>query len=47
MNDQQNQREKFERAARDLGCDEDETRWDGRLKKIASQKPVEPETSTE
>jgi hypothetical protein len=35
------QREKFEEAARDLECDEDEARWDERLRKVAGQKPVE------
>lgn len=39
---QQNaQSRKFEEAARELECDEDETRWNERLKKIASQKPAE------
>lgn len=37
------QAEKFRQAARDLECDEDEGRWDERLRKIAKQKP-EPET---
>lgn len=40
MSDEQNQREKFEQAARDLECDEDESRWDATLKKIAVQKPA-------
>jgi hypothetical protein len=35
------QREKFEQVARDAECDEDEARWDERLRKIAKQKPVE------
>lgn len=35
------QAEKFKKAARDLECDEDEGRWDERLKRIAQQKPVE------
>jgi hypothetical protein len=30
---------KFEQAARELGCDEDEARWDERLRKVARQKP--------
>lgn len=38
----QTQREKFEQAARELECDEDEAAWDERLRKIAKQKP-EPE----
>jgi hypothetical protein len=33
-------RAKFKDAARELECDEDEARWDERLKKIAGQKPV-------
>jgi hypothetical protein len=33
------QLEKFKDAARDLECDEDEARWDERLKKIAKAKP--------
>jgi hypothetical protein len=32
--------EKFKQAARDLECDEDEARWDDRLKKVAKQKPA-------
>lgn len=34
---------KFKQAARELGADEDETRWEERLKKLAKQKPVKPE----
>lgn len=30
--DEKTQREKFEQAARALECDEDEARWDERLK---------------
>lgn len=45
MADDQTQREKFERAARDLDCDESEERWDATLKKVAKQKP--PETDNE
>lgn len=33
------QLERFKEAARDLECDEDEARWDERLKKVAKQKP--------
>jgi hypothetical protein len=36
------QTDRFKQAARDLECDEDEARWDERLKKVAKQKP-EPE----
>lgn len=35
------QSDKFKEAARELGCDEDEGRWDERLKKVAGQKPGE------
>jgi len=40
--DQKRQSDKFKEAARDLECDEDEARWDERLRKVARQKP-EPE----
>jgi hypothetical protein len=33
------QARKFEEAARELGADEDEKRWEERLKKVAKQKP--------
>ncbi len=35
------QSDKFKEAARQLGCDEDEARWDERLRKVAKQKTVE------
>jgi hypothetical protein len=35
----QSQTDKFKQAARELECDEDEARWDERLKKVAKQKP--------
>lgn len=35
------QSERFKKAARDLDCDEDETAWDERLKRVAKQKPVD------
>lgn len=38
----QGQADKFAEAARELGCDEDEGRWEERLRKVAGQKP-EPE----
>lgn len=38
MTDQRTQSEKFKQAARDLECDDDEGRWDERLKKVAAQK---------
>jgi hypothetical protein len=34
------QSDKFKEAARELGCDEDEARWDERLRKVAKQKPA-------
>ena len=40
----QPQSDKFKQAARDLGCDEDEGRWDETLKRVAKHKPApEPE----
>ena len=33
------QKDKFKAAARELECDEDEARWDERLKKVAKGKP--------
>jgi hypothetical protein len=33
------QSDKFKEAARELECDEDESRWDERLKKVAKGKP--------
>lgn len=32
------QAERFERAARETGADEDERRWEERLRKLAKQK---------
>lgn len=46
MTDQQNQREKFERAARDLECDEDEAHWDETLKRVTQHQPA-PQVSPE
>jgi hypothetical protein len=37
-------RDKFESAARALECDESEERFDAALKKIAAHKPTEGET---
>ena len=34
-----NQVDKFKQVARDLGADEDEARWDDRLRKLAKVKP--------
>jgi hypothetical protein len=35
------QADKFREAARELECDEDEARWDERLRKVVKHKPVE------
>ena len=35
------QLDEFKKTARELGADEDENRWDQRLKKVAKVKPVE------
>lgn len=40
MADERSQLDKFKEAARELGCDEDEARWDERLRKVATQKPT-------
>jgi hypothetical protein len=36
----ESQSDKFKAAARELECDEDEARWDDRLKKVAKPKPA-------
>ena len=41
MAEEKTPREKFEQAAREAECDEDEARWDDRLKKVA--KPEKPQ----
>lgn len=33
------QKDRFEQAARELGCDEDESHFDDKLKKVARHKP--------
>ena len=38
------QSDKFKEAAREHGADEDEGRWEERLKKVAKQKPSGPES---
>jgi hypothetical protein len=38
-NDKPTQLDKFKEAARQLEADEDEARWDDRLRKIAKAKP--------
>jgi hypothetical protein len=40
-NPKQSQLDKFKEAARDLECDDDEKRFDERLKKLVKHKPVE------
>ena len=37
MNENKSQADKFKEAARELGADEDEARWEERLKKVANQ----------
>lgn len=39
MTEDKPQLEKFKQAARDLEADEDEARWDERLKKVVKAKP--------
>lgn len=39
--DRKPQLDKFKQAARDLECDDDEKRFDERMKKLVKQKPVE------
>ena len=41
QDDAKSQSDKFKEAARDLDCDEDEGRWEKRLKKVADHK-LEP-----
>lgn len=41
MNDKQTQSDKFKEAARELGADENEKRWEERLRKVAKPKPEE------
>jgi hypothetical protein len=38
-NEKQDQTERFKQAARELGCDEDEARFEANLKKVAQHKP--------
>jgi hypothetical protein len=37
------QADKFHAAAKEHGADEDEKRWEERLRKVAKQKPEKPE----
>lgn len=39
MTTEQSQSDKFKEAARRAECDEDEGRWEERLRKVAKQKP--------
>ncbi len=39
--DFKSQLDKFKEAAREIGADEDEARWEARLREIAAQKPKE------
>lgn len=43
MSDQKTQSDKFKEIAREIGADEDEARWDARLRKIAKAKVPAPE----
>jgi hypothetical protein len=43
MHDPKSQADKFKEAARELGADEDEKRWEERLRKVAKQKVEKPE----
>ncbi len=38
-NTNQSQLDKFKQAAREIGADEDEKRWDERLMKVVKHKP--------
>ena len=41
METDKTQVDEFKRVARELECDEDEARWDERLKKVVKGKPPE------
>lgn len=43
MTGKRSQSDKFKDAAREAGCDEDEARWEERLKKVAKTKADKPE----
>ena len=47
MPEQKSQIEKFKEAARDLETDDDEARFDDRLRKIVKHKPVEKSDANE
>lgn len=40
MSDEKTQMDKFSAAAQELGCDEDESRWEANLRKVATHKPA-------
>lgn len=40
MSESQTQADKFKALAKEVEADEDEARWDERLKKVAGQKPA-------
>lgn len=42
-NSPQSQGDKFKETAREHGADEDEARWEERLRKLAKAKPEKPE----
>ena len=46
MNDK-SQSDKFKELARAVEADEDEARWDARLKRVARSKPPAPEETVE
>lgn len=39
LNHDESQLDRFKQAARELDADEDEARWDDRLRKVAKAKP--------
>lgn len=41
--DEKSQSDKFKELAREVEADEDEARWDERLKKVAKGKPKSPD----
>jgi hypothetical protein len=41
MTDKKTQSDKFKDAAREAGADEDEKRWEERLKRVAKPKPAQ------
>ncbi len=47
MSKDQSQCDKFKEAARAAGCDEDEARWDERLRTIATRNPKADELMPE